>query len=267
MRELTSRVPYPSSALLGPDDPACYRVARAAGASPFVLTCDHAGRALPRSLGDLGLEPHALSTHIAWDLGISGLGEQLAEALDAFLILQSYSRLVIDANRPLGARDSIVVRSERTDIPGNLELTREQAAERAEAVFWPYHRRIAAELERRRLAGEPSILVTLHSFTPVFMDIQRAVRIGVLYGRDQRLGRALLAQLRAANEPGVGDNEPYAVSDDGDYTLLVHGEQRGIPHVELELRQDLIANEADQRTMAVRLAHFLRAATSALFPA
>ncbi len=255
-----------SSALLGPDDPPCYRVAHV-GRSPFVLTCDHAGRALPRSLGNLGLTPGALETHVAWDLGIAALGEQLAQSLDAFLILQSYSRLVIDANRPLDAPDSIVTRSERTEIPGNVGLSREQADARAEAVFWPYHQRIAAELERRQRAGEPSILVTLHSFTPVFLDVPRAVRIGVLYGRDQRLGHALLAQLRAADEPGIGDNEPYAVSDGGDYTLLVHGEQRGIPHVELELRQDLIASEADQRAMAPRLARFLRAAASALFPA
>lgn len=256
-----------SCVLIGPDEPPCYRIARAAGRSPFVLTCDHAGRALPRSLGNLGLGPRELETHIAWDLGIAGLGEKLAQALDAFLILQSYSRLVIDANRPLDAPDSIATRSERTEIPGNVGLTRAQAEARAEAVFWPYHRRIAAELERRRSAGETSILVTLHSFTPVFMDVPRSVRIGVLYGRDQRLGHALLAQLRAENELGVGDNEPYAVSDDGDYTLLVHGEQRGIPHVELELRQDLIASEADQHNMAVRLARFLREATSTLFPA
>lgn len=254
------------SALLTANDPPCFRVARAAGASPFVLTCDHAGRALPQRLGNLGLAEDRLSSHIAWDLGVAGLGEQLAHTLDAFLILQTYSRLVIDVNRPLSAYDSIVTRSERDDIPGNFGLDVAQAAARAEAVFWPYHRRIESELERRQAHGVPSVLVTLHSFTPVFMGQTRAVQVGVLYGRDARLGHALLKQLRADGDFEVGDNEPYAVSDDGDYTLLTHGERRGLVHVELEVRQDLIADEASQRAVATRLALALKRATSAVFP-
>jgi predicted N-formylglutamate amidohydrolase len=252
--------------LLDPDDPPSYRVARAAGRSPFVLTCDHAGRVLPRRLGDLGLSERELETHIAWDLGVAGLGEKLAQALDAFLVLATYSRLVIDVNRPLAAPDSIVTRSERSEVSGNVGIDSEQARARAEAIFWPYHRRIESELERRALRGEPSVLVTLHSFTPVFMDVPRAVQLGVLYGRDDRLGRALLGLLRSENELCIGDNEPYAVSDEGDYTLLAHGERRGIPHVELEIRQDLIANEADQHAMATRLARVLQKAASTLFP-
>jgi predicted N-formylglutamate amidohydrolase len=255
-----------TSALLGPADPPSFRVARAAGASPFVLSCDHAGRLLPEKLKNLGLPERELATHIAWDLGIAGLGEQLARELDAFLILQTYSRLVIDVNRPLSAPDSIVTRSERTDIPGNIGLSAEEAEARAQAVFWPYHQRIARELDRRRELALPTILVTLHSFTPVYMDQARAVEVGVLYGRDARLGHALLKLLHAAGEHHVGDNEPYAVSDDGDYTLLVHGEARGLLNVELEVRQDLLATEAEQHALAVKLAALLRQATSALFP-
>jgi predicted N-formylglutamate amidohydrolase len=255
-----------SNALLGPEDPPSYRVARASGRSPFVLTCDHAGRSLPKKLGDLGLTERELASHIAWDIGVAGLGEKLAEALDAFLILQTYSRLVIDVNRPLTARDSIVTRSERSVVPGNVGLTPVEAEQRAQAVFWPYQRRIKAELEQRLRVGQASVLVTLHSFTPVFMDQPRAVHIGVLYGRDPRLGHALLALLRAEGDLCIGDNEPYAVSDDGDYTLLVHGEGRGIPHVELEIRQDLIADGAGQRSLADRLAPLLSRVTSALFP-
>jgi predicted N-formylglutamate amidohydrolase len=231
-----------------------------------VLTCDHAGRLLPHSLGTLGLTERELETHIAWDLGVAGLGEKLAQALDAFLILQTYSRLVIDVNRPLGALNSIVTRSERTEVPGNVGLTPAQAAARAAAIFEPYHRRIHEELERRLALAQPSVLVTLHSFTPVFMGQARAVQIGVLYGRDQRLGRALSALLRAQGDLCIGDNEPYAVSDDGDYTLLVHGERRGLPHVELEIRQDLLDGEANQRAIAERLAPLLSQATSHLFP-
>jgi predicted N-formylglutamate amidohydrolase len=252
---------------LGPEEPPCYRVVRAGGRSPFVLTCDHAGRRLPASLGDLGLSERELATHIAWDLGIAGLGEKLAAALDAFVILQTYSRLVIDVNRPLNSPESIVTRSERSDVPGNMQLSLGEAEARAQAIFWPYHRRIARELDQRLAAGRPSVLVTLHSFTPVFMDVPRAVQIGVLYGRDARLGRALLAQLRRSDALCVADNEPYAVSDDGDYTLLMHGEQRGLLHVELEVRQDLVANERDQHTMSARLAAALNEAAESLFPA
>jgi predicted N-formylglutamate amidohydrolase len=255
-----------SNALLGPEDPPSYRIARAGGLSAFVLTCDHAGRRLPQKLKNLGLTESELESHIAWDIGVAGLAEKLAYALDAFLILQTYSRLVIDVNRPLNAPDSIVTRSERSVVPGNVGLSPLEAELRAQAIFWPYQQRLQAELEQRLRLGKPTVLVTLHSFTPVFMDQARAVQIGVLYGRDKRLGHALLALLRAQGDLCIGDNEPYAVSDDGDYTLLVHGEGRGIPHVELEIRQDMIADDAGQQRVANRLAPLLSQVTSALFP-
>lgn len=253
--------------LLGPEDPPSYSVQRAGGRSPFVLTCDHAGNALPRSLGDLGLSERELESHIAWDLGIASLGRKLAQRLDAFLIMQTYSRLVIDVNRPLDSPESIVTRSERSVVPGNRNLSSDQAQARANAIFWPYHQRLQRELDRRRSAGQPSVLVTLHSFTPLFMDVPRPMHAGVLYGRDQRLGRALLAHLRKDESLIIGDNEPYAVSDEGDYTLLVHGEQRGLLHVELEIRQDLLEDEAEQHTWTARLASALTQTTSALFQA
>jgi predicted N-formylglutamate amidohydrolase len=251
--------------LLGPEDPPSYRVQRAGGRSPFVLTCDHAGNTLPRCLGNLGLSESELASHIAWDLGIAGLGKKLAQRLDAFLITQTYSRLVIDVNRPIESPESIVTRSERSFVPGNRGLSSDQARARATAIFWPYHQRLARELDRRRELGQPSILVTLHSFTPVFMDVPRTLDAGVLYGRDTRLGHSLLARLRAEPDLSVGDNEPYAVSDDTDYTLLVHGEQRGIPHVELEIRQDLLEDEAAQHSWAARLAGVLKDASTGLF--
>jgi predicted N-formylglutamate amidohydrolase len=253
--------------LLGPQDPPSYSVQRAGGRSPFVFTCDHAGNLLPRCLGNLGLSESELSSHIAWDLGIAGLGKKLAQRLDAFLITQNYSRLVIDVNRPLDSPESIVTRSERSFVPGNRALSSEQARARASAIFWPYHQRLSRELDRRLAAGQPSVLVTLHSFTPLFMDVPRPMHAGVLYGRDARLGKAMLAHLRNDASLVIGDNEPYAVSDEGDYTLLVHGEQRNLLHVELEIRQDLIEDEAQQHTWAARLASALTQTTSALFQA
>lgn len=249
--------------MLEPDEPAPFEVVRGSASSPFLLTCDHAGRRIPRALGTLGLADEELSRHIAWDIGAARVARKLAAALDAFLILQPYSRLVIDCNRPLDAPSSIVTLSERTVIPGNRAVTREQAEQRARAIFHPYHARTVEELDRRARVGQPTVLLTVHSFTPVFMDASRSWHAGVLYQRDPRLARALLALLRA--EPGleVGDNQPYAVSDQTDYAIVEYGERRGLLHVELEIRQDLIADEEGQTAWAERLARVLPAARTA----
>jgi predicted N-formylglutamate amidohydrolase len=248
-----------TSLLLGADDPPPFTVEHAEGASPYFLTCDHAGRALPRQLGSLGVAAADLTRHIAWDIGIASVARALADRLDACLILQNYSRLVIDANRPPGSAQSIVTLSERTRIPGNDALSRAEVEQREREIFHPYHDRIRAELDRRVAAGQSTVLVSLHSFTPSFMDRAREWHGGVLYQRDPRVGRALLELLRAEEGLLIGDNQPYAVSDETDYTVVIHGERRALPHVELEIRQDLIADAAGQASWAERLTRVLRA--------
>jgi predicted N-formylglutamate amidohydrolase len=224
------------------------------GRSPFLLTCDHYGRRIPRSLGDLGLPQSELTRHIAWDIGIAGVAEALSRHLGAHLIAQRYSRLVIDCNRPPRAPSSIPVISEATTISGNEGLAREAAAARREAIFEPYHRRIAEVIDRRLRDGVPTVLVSLHSFTPVYAGVARPWHIGTLYHRDTRLPPLLLKLLRAESDLVVGDNEPYAVSDDTDYTIPVHGEARGLMNSGIEIRQDLIADQAGQQQWADRLA-------------
>jgi predicted N-formylglutamate amidohydrolase len=255
--------PAPAT-LLEEDEPRPFEVAGRDGRSPFVVTCDHAGRRLPRSLGSLGLSATELATHIAWDIGAGGVARRLATLLDAFVACQRYSRLVIDCNRPLGAVDSIARRSERTPIPGNQDVGRDQAELRAREIFHPYHDQIRGELERRTKSGRPIIFVAVHSFTPVFMDVARPWHVGVLYNRDSRLAEPLLRLLRSEGELVVGCNEPYAVSDLSDFSVVHHGEQRAIPHVELEIRQDLIADDAGQIAWAERLARLLLAASQSL---
>lgn len=253
--------------LLGAQDPPVFQVRRPVGPSPWFLTADHAGRRLPSTLGSLGLSDPASASHIAWDIGVAGLAEQLAERLDAFLITQTYSRLVIDCNRPPGTPESIVTRSERTPIPGNESLSPAAAQAREREIFQPYHHCLGRELDARQQTGQPTLLVALHSFTPRFMGVVRPWHVGVLYHRDARLSRLLLGLLRA--EKGgwrVGDNQPYSVGDDTDYTVPVHGERRAIPHVELEIRQDLIATTAGQAVWAARLARLLGQAAAALSP-
>jgi predicted N-formylglutamate amidohydrolase len=251
--------------LLQPDDPAVFAVERAGARSAFLITCDHAGRRIPRRLARLGLSERELATHVAWDLGVAELGRRLSARLDAFLILHNYSRLVIDANRPPGAPDSIATLSERTRIAANERLSAAEAHQRFEEVFQPYHRRIGEELDARRARAHPSVLVSLHSFTPIYHDEVRPWHVGVLYGRDPHLGQLVGEGLRREGDLVVGDNEPYAVSEDTDYTILVHGEQRRIPHVELEIRQDLLMRECDLQRWSERLGSVLEGALPKLF--
>lgn len=247
--------------LLAEDEPPPFEVVEGSTSGPFVLLCDHAGRRIPRRLGALGLSDAELERHIAWDIGAAGVARSLARRLDALAILQPYSRLVIDCNRPLDSPTSIVLRSESTDVPGNVGLSREDAAERARAIFEPYHARIRRELDARAARGQASVLVFVHSFTPVFLGVSRPFHVGVLQHRDVRLGSALLAALRSDPLLVVGDNEPYAVSPLSDFGIIEHGEARGLPCVELELRQDLIAAAEDQERWAERLALLLRDAS------
>jgi predicted N-formylglutamate amidohydrolase len=243
--------------LLGSDEVPPVLEQNAAGRSPFLLACDHYGRLIPRGLGDLGLSESQLTRHIAWDVGISGVAEALSGHLGAHLIAQRYSRLVIDCNRPPCAASSIPRISEATTIPGNEGIPREAAETRRRIIFDPYHRRIDEAIDRRLHQGMPTVLVSLHSFTPVYAGIARPWHIGTLYHRDTALPPLLLKHLRAEADLVVGDNEPYAVSDETDYTIPVHGEMRGLMNTGIEIRQDLIADQAGQKQWADRLARIL----------
>jgi predicted N-formylglutamate amidohydrolase len=254
-----------SEALLDPDEPAPAVLVNEDGSSPFFLACDHAGNRIPRRLGALGLPEAERRRHIAWDIGIAGVGRELSRLLDAALILQTYSRLVIDCNRDPAVASSIPELSEATAIPGNLGLDAAARASRQAGIFRPYHERIAAALDRRTAAGRPSVLVALHSFTPVYKGVARPWHAGILFNRDPRFAHALLALLRDEGDLTVGENEPYRVSDQTDYTVPVHGERRGLLHVEIEIRQDLIAAPAGQVSWARRLARLLPQA-AAEFP-
>jgi predicted N-formylglutamate amidohydrolase len=245
--------PTATERLLGPDELPPVLEQNADGASPFLLACDHYGRLLPRALGDLGLSEEELTRHIAWDIGIAGVAEQVAQALDAHLIAQRYSRLVIDCNRPPSVPNSIPGISERTTIPGNEDLTPEAKALRRRAIFDPYHDSISAVIDARRRAGRPTVLVALHSFTPVYAGIARPWHVGTLYHRDRVLPPLLLAALRAESNLVVGDNQPYAVSDITDYTIPVHGEAGRVINSGIEIRQDLIAGPDGQQQWAERL--------------
>jgi predicted N-formylglutamate amidohydrolase len=254
---MTSDVIGETSLLLSSTDVAPVHETNAAGASPFLFTCDHYGRLLPEMLGDLGLPESELVRHIAFDIGISGVAERLAALCDAHLVAQRYSRLVIDCNRPPSVAGSIPRLSEATVIPGNEALKAEEIAKRRREIFDPYHSRIGAIIDQRLRQKRPTVLVSLHSFTPVYAGVARPWHIGTLYHRDTTLPPLLLRALRGEGDLVVGDNEPYAVSDVTDYTVPVHGEARGLINTGIEIRQDLIADQSGQQQWAERLARIL----------
>jgi predicted N-formylglutamate amidohydrolase len=251
--------------LLAPDEPPPFSQWHPEGRSNFVIVVDHASRRIPRRLGDLGLPAPELQRHIAWDIGALAVAQMVAAALDAPLIAQNYSRLVIDCNRDPKVVSSIPTMSENSTIPGNLGLSTAQIGARRREVFDPYHECIRALLDARLAAGRPTILVAQHSMTNIFKGIRREMHAAILYNRDRRFAGLMLDMLRREQDLVVGDNEPYFVSDATDYTIPRHGEARGLPHVEIEIRQDLIGEEAGQSEWARRITRALRDAEQA-FP-
>lgn len=236
------------------------------GLSPFLLIGDHAGRAIPADLGDLGVPESQMERHIAWDIGVAGLGGALAKRLDAAFIRQHFSRLVVDCNRDPSHEGSVVTQSDGCVVPANIGISDADRAARVETIFTPYHAAIAATLDARAAAGRPTVFIALHSFTPTMDGFDRPWRFGVLHDDASPFSAAVLAILRAEfGDALVGDNEPYALAPDGgDFTVPHHALGRGLDYLELEVRQDLIATLADQAAMAEILAPLLEAALTRL---
>jgi predicted N-formylglutamate amidohydrolase len=249
--------------LLSPDDPPAFLETGRQGRSNFVIVVDHASRRIPRRLGDLGLPASELQRHIAWDIGALGVASGVAAALDAPLVAQNYSRLVIDCNRDPKVESSIPRQSESVEIPGNIGLNDAEVAARRIAIFDPYHAHVDALLDERAAAGRPTILVAQHTMTHVYHGVHREMHAAVLYNRDRRFAGLMLDMLRRETGLLIADNEPYFVSDATDYTIPRHGEARGIPHVEIEIRQDLVADEGGQAEWGQRIARALQDAERA----
>jgi len=249
--------------LLAEDEPPAYFEAGRQGRSNFVILVDHASRRIPRRLNDLGLAESELRRHIAWDIGALSVARQVAVALDAPLVAQNYSRLVIDCNRDPKVPSSIPALSESSPIPGNVRLSDADVAGRRREIFDPYHDHVRALLDERAAAGRLTILVAQHSMTDTYKGVRREMHAAVLYNRDRRFAGLMLDMLRREAHLHIADNEPYFVSDETDYTIPRHGEARGLPHVEIEIRQDLVGDEAGQAEWARRITRTLQDAEQA----
>lgn len=227
------------------------------GKAPVLVTCDHASRRVPRSLHNLGLDAKSLELHIGWDIGAAEVSRHLARKLDAPAILAGYSRLVIDCNRDLDDPTSMPSVSDGVPVPGNKDLTAAAKAQRVEALFKPYHGAIEAALERFSARAVHPAVLSIHSFTPVMNGFERPWHIGILWDKDPRMAVPMLAALRREAGLVVGDNEPYSAREPAGYTVRTHAEKRGLPHLNVEIRQDLIATEAGTEEWADRLVRVL----------
>jgi predicted N-formylglutamate amidohydrolase len=237
-------------------------ILRPLGRGRFVLLCDHASNHVPAELDNLGLSESELARHIAWDIGAAGVTETLSEVLDAPAILCGISRLVIDCNRQLDSPALIPVVSDGTSVPGNAELSDASRTARIERWFQPYHEAVESVLFERAARRPAAIVVAIHSMTPILDGQSRPWQIALSSHTDRRLIDPLLAALRAAGDWVVADNEPYCIEPAIDYSIPVHAMRRGLLHVQVEFRQDEIADAAGQRRWALRFAEALTGCTS-----
>jgi len=237
-------------ALLQPGEESPFIAFNEEGRSPFVLICEHAANTMPKALGTLGLADAELTRHIAWDIGAEKVGRLLSRLMDAPLLLQRYSRLAYDCNRPPESPDSIPEMSELTAIPGNRKLSAEDRLARAREIYRPFHDGVSAVLDRRAAGGQRSLVVSIHSFTPVYKGKPRSVELGILHDRDTTLSAKLIKSF-----PNVDArlNEPYGPKDGVLHTLNLHGFARGLQHAMIEIRNDLVSTERGQDEWAQRL--------------
>ncbi|UOA33788.1 hypothetical protein DSM110093_03884 (plasmid) [Sulfitobacter sp. DSM 110093] len=250
--------------LLSADEPSPFGLENELGQSPFVIVCEHASARLPKSLGTLGLDDEHLTRHFMWDIGALDLAHIIAQRLDAPLATQRYSRMICDCNRHWEAESFIPTHGEGIPVPANADLTPAERARRRAEIWQPFQDGVANMLDAREARGQRTLFVTIHSFTPTFFGKQREVEYGVLFDRDTTLSPALLKALRAQHGEKALANEPYDMNRDSDYTVPVHGEDRGLDSVEIEVRNDLLSTREQIETRANELVFALREAAENL---
>jgi predicted N-formylglutamate amidohydrolase len=240
--------------LLSPADGGPVTVENAKGRSAILLVCEHASRKLPASLGTLGLSAEALDAHIAWDPGALAVARRISGLLDATLIFQNFSRLAYDCNRPPEAPDAMPEVSEIFEIPGNCAISIAERQARVDEIYRPFQQTLAQTIRERSKAGRATVIVTIHSFTPIYKGESRRVEVGILHDRDTRMADQMLEFARQDQRFVMGRNQPYGPEDGVTHTLKEHGLANGLMNVMIEVRNDLVRNETGQGVMAGFLA-------------
>lgn len=265
MAKETAKARDTAPSLLGPDEPPGAEIVNGGGKAGLVLICDHASNRVPRALDRLGLADGVFAQHVAYDIGAAAVARRLSAAFDAPLVLSGYSRLVIDCNRPLDDPTSIPEVSDNIVIPGNEDLSSDDAGIRAAACFHPYHDAIRAQLTAMDAErGEDTAIVSIHSFTPLFGGFERPWHIGVLWNADGRLALPFMDALARDPDIRVGDNEPYSARENFGFSMAEHGEKAGRPHLLVEIRQDLIMAERDAKRWSERIGAAIESAIATL---
>ncbi|SNZ21496.1 Predicted N-formylglutamate amidohydrolase [Cohaesibacter gelatinilyticus] len=241
-------------------EPSPVTLIHAQAAGDILLICEHASNHFPKSLGSLGLNEEATRSHVAWDPGALGVSLHLSKLLDASFIHQNYSRLVYDCNRPPSAHDAMPARSEVFDIPGNHNLSQDDRDARTNAIYRPFETALADFIKARREASRPPFIITIHSFTPIYHGKKREVELGILFDQDTRLANAILRSSTDENDLIIRANEPYSPTDGVTHTLQTHALPFGLHNVMIEIRNDLIETEDQQRAMAEKLSRLFTAA-------
>ncbi len=243
--------------LLAADEPPPFELIGGRDDPPVLIVCDHASRYIPRSLDDLGMDEAGLSTHLACDIGAGELTRRLAARLEANAVLACYSRLVVDCNRHLSDPTAYLTRGDGHIIPGNEGLGEAEKTERAEALYWPYHRAIESEIERLTRGDRVPAFISIHSFTPILDGQGRHWDVGILWDTDPRLPRPILERLHDIPGIAIGDNEPYSGRAPADFTVDFHAERGGLPHAAFEVRQDHLMSESGIELWTGRLYEIL----------
>lgn len=243
--------------LVGPGDPEPFTILNARGDAPFLLVADHASRAFPAAMNQLGVADWVLDKHVAWDIGSDAITRHLAERFNAPAIMAGYSRLIVDLNRQLTHPSAFIPVSDGIAIPGNLELSDEDREMRTRSFFRPYHEAIRRHLREALDRGHVPALISVHTCTPVFDRLVRKWHVGVMWDKDPRIAKRLLDNLNAMPGVCVGDNEPYSGQHPNDFTIDYHAERNGLPCVGIEVRQDLVDTDEGARQWANILADAL----------
>lgn len=247
---------YPS--LLTAEDGPAVEVLGAERRGDLIFVCEHASNRIPEALGDLGLDADARASHIAWDPGAMEVALLLAEALDSPLVAAKFSRLVYDCNRPPEAPGAMLAVSETTEVPGNRDLSPSAREARALEIYEPFHAELSQLIDKRAAEGRAAALVTVHSFTPVFLGVSRAVELGLLHDVDSRLVDAMLPRAAALTGLRTERNAPYGPEDGVTHTLKRHAAPRGLATVMLEVRNDLLGDGAAQARVAKGISALLK---------
>ncbi len=243
-----------------------FEIINPTGSAPFVLICDHAARTMPDGYGTLGLDDSELLRHIGWDIGAADVTRRLSARFNATAIFSGFSRLLIDCNRAPDDPTLVCRVSDGTVVPGNRQVDAAERARRLELYHAPYHRAVAAHLDQLTARGEVPAIVSIHSFTPVMKSVVRPWHVGILWDEDPRLPVPLMRALAAQGDIVVGDNEPYSGKTETGYSIRIHGADRGLPHVLVELRQDLIDTHHGAADWSERFARALESALAEGMP-